>query len=216
MNDDQLENQGKRVTEIIWLCPDGVYRWTYEYNMLRNPTILFTVWKVLGISFGAAYLLTLIVDLLQGTVKSGADLWASSKVFVILIGVFFVISIIAYLILAAAYGWKYQVLFEMTEEYVTHIQMPRQFEKTEALGWVTALVGFKSGNPAMSGLGLNTAVRSSSTSQLRTVTSIRVRRKRHTIHVNHTLDKNQIYAEEADFDFVEQFLREHCGKAKIR
>ena len=216
MNDHQLENQGRQVTENIWLCPDGVYRWTYEYDMLRNPTILFTVWKVLGISFGAVFLFTLVIDLLQGAVKSGADLWASSKVFVILIGVFFVISIIAYLILAAAYGWKYQVLFEMTEEHVTHIQMPRQFEKAEALGWVTALVGLKSGNPAMSGLGLNTASRNSSTSKLRTVTCLRVRRKRHTIHVDHTLDKNQVYAEDADFDFVEQFLREHCVKAKVR
>ena len=214
MADNQL--QGQRVSENIWLCPDGVYRWTYEYDMLRNPTILFTVWAVLGISFGAVYLFTLVVDLLQGSVRSGADLWSASKVFVILVGVFFVISIIAYLILAAAYGWKYQVLFEMTEERVTHIQMPRQFQKAEALSWVTALVGLKSGNPAMAGLGLTTAARNSSTSQLRTVTSLRIRRKRHTIHVDHALDKNQVYAEDADFDFVEQFLREHCVMAKIR
>ena len=30
----------------IVLCPDGKYRWYYEYPMLKNPVILFTVWKV--------------------------------------------------------------------------------------------------------------------------------------------------------------------------
>ena len=29
---------------------DGVYRWVYEVPMLKNLSILFTVWKVLGIS----------------------------------------------------------------------------------------------------------------------------------------------------------------------
>ena len=214
MNDNQ--NQGKQVTENIWLCPDGVYRWTYEFDMLRNPTILFTVWKVLGISFGAVYLFTLIISLFQGGIKSGADLWEASKVFVILIGVFFVISIVAYLILAGMYGWKYQVLFEMTDEYVKHIQMPRQFKKAEALGWLTALMSIASGNPAAAGLGLTTAARSSSTSDLSKVASIRVRRKRNTIHVDQRLDKNQVYAEDADFDFVEKFLKDHCVNAIIK
>ena len=27
---------------------DGIYRWTYELNMYRNPTVLITVLKVLG------------------------------------------------------------------------------------------------------------------------------------------------------------------------
>ncbi len=35
----------------VKLCPDGKYRWCYEVNMLKNPMILFTVFKVLAISF---------------------------------------------------------------------------------------------------------------------------------------------------------------------
>lgn len=214
MNDNQ--QQGRQVTENIWLCPDGVYRWTYEFRMLRNPTILFTVWKVLGIAFGVVFLFTLIIDLFQGNLHGLDDLWNSSKVFVILAGVFLVISVLAYLILAAVYGWKYQVLFEMTDEYVTHNQMPRQFEKASAIGWLTALAGLGRGNLSMAGLGLNTAVRSSSTSTLKSVRSIKVRRRRHTIYVNQLLEKNQVYAEDPDFAFVEQFLKEHCENAKIK
>jgi hypothetical protein len=216
MNEKIPQPAGKKVTDTIWLCPDGVYRWTYEMDMLRNPTIILTVWKVLGIAFGAAFLFTLIVDLVQGTIRSLADLWSASKVFLILIGVFFVISIISYLLLAAAYGWKYQVLFEMTDQYVTHIQMPKQFEKAEAIGWLTALGGLAAGKPYMVGLGVDSAARNTMTTQLGNVAVLKVRRRRDTIHVNQKLDRNQVYAKDADFDFVESFLRAHCTKARIR
>ena len=38
---------GEKVTENIYLCPDGAYRWFYQMDMLKNPTILITVWKVI-------------------------------------------------------------------------------------------------------------------------------------------------------------------------
>ena len=206
---------GRQVTDNIWLCPDGVYRWSYEMDMVRNPTIMISVWKVLGISFGVIYLFTLVIDLLRGSIRSPGDLWDASKVFLILAGVFFVISILAYVILAAMYGWKYQVLFEMTDEYVRHIQMPKQFKKAEAVGWLTMLVGIAAKKPYMIGLGIDTASRSTSTSELKNVRFLKIRRRRNTIHVNYLLDKNQVYAEDADFDFVAQFLREHCVIAKL-
>ena len=40
--------QGKEVR----LCSDGKYRWVYEMNLLKNPTIFFTVLKVMMISVG--------------------------------------------------------------------------------------------------------------------------------------------------------------------
>ena len=30
----------QKVTENILLCPDGKYRWVYEFEMLKNPTLL--------------------------------------------------------------------------------------------------------------------------------------------------------------------------------
>ena len=212
----QIEGTGEPVSENIWLCPDGVYRWTYEFDMLKNPTILFSVWKVLGISFGAVYLFTLVVDLFQGAIRSWADLWSASKLFVLLAGVFLVISVISYIILAALYGWKYQVLFEMTDEYVRHIQMPRQFKKAEAIGWLTSFVGALAGKPYMMGLGSSVAAKNTSTSEFKNVETVKVRRRRHTIHVNQLLDKNQVYAEDGDFDFVEKFIKDRCVKAKLK
>ena len=216
MKEQTTDLQGRQVTKNIRLCPDGVYRWTYEYHMLRNPTILFTVWKVLGISFGAVFLFTLVIDLIQGVTKSIADLWDASKVFVILMGIFFVISVIAYLILAAVFGWKYQVLFEMTEKSVKHIQMPKQVKKAEVIAFLTALAGAAAHRPGVTGAGLLASAKSTSESEFRSVETVKVRRKRNTIHVNRLFDKNQVYAEDADFDFVARFITERCTKAKIK
>ena len=212
----QIEAQGKPVTENIWLCPDGVYRWTFEFDMLRNPTILFTAWKVLGIAFGVVYLFTLIVDLFQGAITSLADLWGASKVFLILAGGFLVLGILSYILLAALYGWKYQVLFEMTEDHVTHIQMPKQFKKTEAIGWLTAFAGALAGKPAIAALGSSVAARITMTSEFRCVRTVKARRRRNTIHVDYLLEKNQVYAADGDFDFVEQFILDRCVNAKIK
>lgn len=207
---------GKKVTKNIYLCPDGVYRWFYELNMLKNPTLLITVWKVLGIAFGAVALFILIVDLIQGVIKGVSDIMPAMKVILILVSVFFVISIIAYLILAWTFGWKYIVLFEMTEEYVKHIPTPKQFERAQALNWLTVVVGAMSHNPTVMGAGMLAGAKSSSTSVFREVEFLRIRRKRNTIHVEQLLDKNQVYAEDEDFDFVEKFIRDRCVKAKIR
>ncbi len=206
----------KPVTEHIRLCPDGVYRWVYDLNMLKNPAIILSVWKVLGISFGAAFALSLAADLLQGRLRGAADLWRAVTPFLILAAVFLVISIVAYLILAALYGWKYMVLFEMTEDCVRHIQMPRQFSQAEALGWLTMMAGIASGNPAMAGQGLNVSARNISTSEFRKVSAVRPRRRRSTVYLSQALDKNQVYAEDADFDFVEKYILDRCVRAKLR
>ena len=211
-----LKQESKPVTENIWLCPDGVYRWCYELNMLRNPAIIVSVWKVLGISFGAGFALLLTLDFFQGTIQSAADLRRAAMPFLILLAVFFVISILSYLILAAMYGWKYMVLFEMTEDCVRHIQMPKQFQKAQALAWLAILSGKSSGQPAMAGLGLQVSSRNTSVSEFEKVAGIKPRRRWNTICVNQRLDRNQIYAGNKDFDFVEKFILDHCIKAKVK
>ncbi len=206
----------EKVTENIYLCPDGVYRWFYQLNMLKNPTILFTVWKVLGIAFGVLALFTLIVDLFQGVITSVSDILHAMKVILILVPVFLVLSIIAYLIVAWTFGWKYIVLFEMTDTYVKHIPTPKQFKKAQALNWLTVVAGALAHKPTVMGAGMLAGAKSASTSIFKDVEFIRIRRNRNTIHVDQLLDKNQVYAEDADFDFVAKFIKDRCVKAKIK
>ena len=215
MDNEQITPQGEKVSENIWLCPDGVYRWTYEYNMLKNPTILFTVWKVFALSGFIVFMFVFLLGLFEGNYQTAEDWLGLGKMLLISAGVLLGLGLIGYLILGALYGWKYQVLFEMTDEYVSHIQMPKQFKKAQAIGWLTALVGLVSGNITTVGVGLTSSATSTMTTELENVASLKIRRWRHTIHVNLKLDKNQVYAEDADFDFVAEFLKAHCKKAKV-
>ena len=215
MNQEYHQFKGEKVTENIWYCPDGVYRWSYEFNMLKNPAILFTVWKVLGISVGVVLAFDVLLGLFEGSYQSSEDWLGLGQLFLILTGIMLSLSVIAYLILGAMYGWKYQVLFEMTDEYVRHIQMPKQFKKAQALGWIAAFVGAMAGKPTLAGVGLTSSARSTMTTELNNVAVLKIRRNRNTIHVNQKLDKNQVYAEDVDFDFVENYLKRHCRNAKI-
>ncbi len=205
--------EGKQVGETICLCQDGKYRWVYEVPMLRNPTILLTVWKVLGIAFGAVFLLFQLISLLEGSM-SWESLLGSVRVFGLLALVFLGISTLAYLIVAAVYGWKYVVLFEMDERQVHHIQVYRQHKKAEILGLVTALAGQAGGRPGTAGIGLQAAARSTTTTEFACVRSIRPCRSRHVIRLSQGLAHNQIYAGGADFDFVLDYITARCPQAR--
>ena len=210
------EIAGRKVSKNVYLCADGVYRWYYEYKMLKNPTVFLTVLKVLGMSAAIVAALVAIFSL-KDWINYGFQLEAGSgKVLLIVIAVFLGITVLSYIILAALYGWKYLVLFEMDDTRIVHIQMPRQVKKAETVGLLTALVGAASHNPMVVGIGYNAASKTESTSEWSRVTKIKCRKKMQTIYVNSRLDHNQIYVDPEDFDFVKDFIVSHCKNAKIK
>ena len=203
------EQADSRVT----LCPDGKYRWVYEVPMLKNPSILIDVYKVLGISFGIVWLFNVLIISCEDGL-SLENLWGITSGFLILMGVFLVIGYVAYVIVAWTYGWKYVVLFTLDEREVKHEQMPRQVKKAQVLGALTALVGVTAGKPGVVGSGLLAASRTSTTSVLANVARLKPCRRHHLIKVNQLLNKNRVFVPDEDFDFVYDFLCQHCPKAK--
>ena len=197
----------------VTLYPDGKYRWVYEVPMLKNPSILFDVYWVLGISFGLVWLLNVIFISCEDGF-SLESLWGFTSGLLILMLVFAVIGYVAYVIVAWTYGWKYVVLFTLDEKEVVHQQMPRQMKKAKVLGALTALVGAAAGKPGVMGSGILAASRSTSTSVLANVKSIKARRRLNLIKVNQLLNKNRVFVPDEDFDFVYDFLCQHCPNAK--
>ena len=197
----------------VTLYPDGKYRWVYEVPMLKNPSILFDVYWVLGISFGLVWLFNVLLIGCEGDL-SLESLWDFSSVFLILMLVFAVIGYVAYVIVAWTYGWKYVVLFTLDEKEVVHQQMPHQMKKAKVLGALTALAGAAAGKPGVVGSGILASSRSTSTSVLANVKSIKARRRLNLIKVNQLFNRNRIYVPDEDFDFVYDFLCKHCTKAK--
>ncbi|MBQ6680824.1 MAG: hypothetical protein IJM78_01145 [Prevotella sp.] len=203
----------KDVGERVTLCPDGKYRWIHEVNLLTNPSILFDVWKVLGISMGILVVFGLVIMLFTGNLDldmlkgfGGGILIAS--------GVIAAISIPGYLVYAAMTGWKYVVLFIMDEKEVVHQQMPKTAKKAQLIGELTMLAGLVAGRPGMVGTGLLAKSRTSMTTTLSSVRRLIPCRRMHLIKVNGLLEKNRVYVPDEDFDFVYDFLCKHCVKAK--
>ena len=197
----------------IRLCTDGKYRWVYEVHILRNPALFLTVMKVMLISVAIVWVFGMVVALFQGDMDLSWFLfWL--KLMGIMMGVFVVLAIISQLILAAVFKGKYVVLYEMDENQVNCIQMPKTVKKAEAIGLITVLVGLAAKNPTTIGAGMLSASGSTSTSVFSNVRRVKARRRMNLIKVNQLLFKNQVYVPDEDYDFVYNHIRSHCPKAK--
>ena len=196
----------------VRLCEDGKYRWKYEMNMLTNPTIFITVFKI----FFYIILIGFVVfgTFLYAIHGDWEGLLGMAKAMLVAMGIFFVLTLLGVLIVAIMYRGKYIVLFEMDEKEIAHIQEPRQFRKAQKMGAITAMAGAAGGNLTTAGAGLLSATKNSSTSILANVRRVKPRRWLHVIKVNQLLNKNQIYVPSEDFDFVYDFLKKHCINAK--
>ena len=195
----------------IKFCPDGKYRWVYELDMYKNPTILFLVLKIFGILFAIPCLL-MLVPLFEG--KSLEYVWDKSKYALFMFGLFFLCVFIGYYIVANKYGGKYCVIFEMDEDGVLHRQMKQQVEKAKAMSNVMILAGLLAGSPGRVGQALLVATHTSIYSSFSSVRKVKPYRKRNLIKVNGLLYHNQVYMEDEDFDFVYDYIRTRCPKVK--
>ena len=193
----------------------GTYRWVYEFNLLTNPTILLTVLKLLigiVVCLGVFMLLLLLPDLMRGS--AGADDVASTLRMTGLLALLFIaLTTVGYALYAFMNGGKYCVVFTMDEQGVTHQQLPRQFEKAQVVGGLNVLAGLAAGDLSQMGLGILSSTHDSTTSTFASVTSIRGSRTLRVIKVNEPLAKNQVYVEPEDYDFVFNYIVDHCPNA---
>ena len=199
--------------ERVTLCPDGKYRWVYEYPMMRNPVLFFTMLKIFCLCALAPAFVVFISDIgRHGFV--GAFITAA-KVFLPVAAIMGVLTVIGYLIVAASYGWKYVVVFVMDENGIDHIQQQKQFKKAQVIGIVTALAGGASGNVGRVGQGMLVASHGSLSSNFKAVKKIKGYPHSNVIKVNSLFSKNQVYMPAEDYDFVWDYITSRCPNAKI-
>ena len=196
-----------RVTENIYLCADGKYRWVYELPILKNPTVFLLVWKIFFFIILGIFVLISIVDAVEWPNEIGERLLSNLKIFGFFILGMTVLVGVSMLLYAAIMGGKYVVLFEMDEQGVNHKQLPKQAKKAQVIGAITALVGLASGNLSTAGAGMLSAARTEMYSEFAKVRTVKACPRRHLIKVNQLLNKNQVYADPADYDFVLNYIR---------
>ena len=75
----------------IKLCPDGKYRWIYEFPMMKNPTILFTLFKVFAIVVLLPALIIFFSGLSDGFVTA---IVGFAEVYALVLAIMFVLSLL--------------------------------------------------------------------------------------------------------------------------
>lgn len=202
----------RQVNSGVTIGEDGILRWVYEMNMWKNPTLVLTIWKVLLLAAFAPALLLFFLTLGEGI---GPAFLAFVKIMGIVAGIVTGLMLLAYPLVAVINGGKYCVMFEMDDACIKHIQMQKQYNKSQVLAFAVTLAGAMTGNMQVAGAGMLAGSKQSALSRFENVRSITVNEKRHVIYVNEKLLHNQVYADSADFAFVRDAIINRCKKAKV-
>ena len=195
-------------SDDVLLCGDGSYRWIYELPMIKSFFLLFEVWRVLLIAAFLVFLMTLVFS--EGSLPERIE--NGGITLGIVLGILFVLSLPAYWIVTRANNGKYTVLFEMDDREISHSQI--KTEKAEALNILTMLAGGASGNMTATGIGMLQMSGGSLTCRYDKVRLVKGFRRKHLIKVHTLLKRNQVYVKDSDFDFVFNYLKDHCPSAK--
>ncbi|MDD7317711.1 MAG: hypothetical protein SOZ80_06705 [Prevotella sp.] len=210
---DEL-NINNHPTPNIRLGTDGKYHWYHEFRMLKDPTILFLLWKIFFWICVGIWVFLLLLDAFDGNFLRG--FWKTTKMFAIFTLAFEAFVAFGYFLYAAFLGFKYCVMFEMDDRGLMHIQMPSQFRKAQAAAFITVIAGLATERPGTVGTGVLAGSKSSMYSSWKSVRSIEIFRSRGVIKVNETFNKNQVYALPEDFEWVMQYVKSHVpSKCKI-
>lgn len=212
MSKQKKENttfKGDRVT----LCKDGKYRWVYDVNLYTNPTVFFDVVKVMLMSAVIMIAIVLLIGLFSGGMSMGVLKGLAGGLglsVVIILG----LSVVGYLLYAVITGGKYTVLFILDEKELVHKMYGKSLKKSQLIGNLAMMAGSASGRVGTIGSGMLAKSRTSMTTELKDVRQLKRRRWMNTIEVNQLLSKNRVYMKKEDFDFVYNFLCEHCTNRK--
>jgi len=191
----------------ITLFEDGVYRWTYNMSLFKNPNLFLLIGKVLIGSWLAVWIfITAVCCYSDGSLKPIAEM---APVLALVSGILLGLLIIGYLIYAAIMGGYYIVDFEMDDKELVHIQATYQQQKARKLAAVTSVVGVLGHNLTTSGAGIMAGAKVSSTTEFYRLKKVIVSRRRHVMKLiggGH----NEAYAVPEDMDWLCEYIRAHC------
>ena len=179
--------------------------------MLKSMFLLVEVWKVIAMAAAVVCIFMLLVGIFSGDGISAAV--GAVQTCILVLGILFVLSVPSYYIVTKANNGKYTVLFEMDNEGIDHTQI--KTDKAKALELLALFVGGIAKSRGATASAALSASGGSLYSRFSKVKKVKAFPKKNLIRVNGTLIHNQVYVRDEDFDFVYQFIVDHCPNAKI-
>ena len=193
----------------IQLCPDGKYRWAYEVNMYKNPTILYAIMSL----FLGTYLVCLVLFTVINFFSDEDILITILMVTGIFVGIA-ILAIPAYLLVASMMGGTYAALFVMDENGIEHHQMPKKVKKLQLINTIGGWIGAAKGDLSMVGLSLFSSGVQVTKTDFKNVHSIKTAPRRNLIKLTEAwYSWNHIYVDDHDYDWVCQYIKDHCPTA---
>lgn len=185
----------------------GPFYWTYSQSLWSNPTILYTLLKVMLLSVAIVILIAGVAGgfKMKNLLMLGGGLALGA----------IVLSLIGYAIFAAISGGKYNMLFLMDDDCVVHVQMPKEAERGDAISDVAGVVGVLTGNLTLMGTSMAQYGRHTMTSTFSNVKSITQDRAHDVIKIRAGVEFNQIYANPAQYDFVLSYIASRCPNVRV-
>ena len=212
----------EQITSRVTLCPDGKYRWAYQVNLYRNPTILIDLVKAIAYIFLAMYVFFFVIGVLDGNIRIRsweglwANLWDMGVMFFWMAVFLITLSTICYYIWAHKTGGVYAAMFEMDEKGVLHAQMSSQVKKQEVISAITAMAGVVADEPGPVASSVLSATFTAWKSDFPKVRKVIPVRRRDLIKVNELLTKNRIFVDAPeDYEFVLDYIQQRCQRVNL-
>lgn len=130
----------------VWLYSDGVYRWVYEKDLLRNRFEINYILKIVALVFGLTFVL--IVGLLLAAGLENAGMAYAIVTGICLGGGLLTVGIVLLVqrMSAKSRGGVDLVGFEMDDSGLRQIRSEKAEKVDSALEWMTAVSGLVSHN----------------------------------------------------------------------
>ena len=126
----------------------------------------------------------------------------------------FLITIPAYLVIAAIMGGTYAALFVMDENGIEHHQMPKKVKKLQLINTIGGWIGAAKGDVSMVGLSLFSSGVQVTKTDFKNVHSVKTAPRRNLIKLTEAwYSWNHIYVDEEDYDWVCKYIKDHCPMA---
>ncbi len=190
---------------------DGLYGWRGTVNMYENPTIGLLTAKMAAFIIGIVLAICLVIGISTcHTVRSFvmmASICLGVCAFVAaLTGVF-------YLIYRALLGGTYAADYLMDDTGLVFKPAPKadRISKNVAIG--TAIIAALAGSYGVTAAGI-AATNTEGATRFKSAHRIKGIKKHCVIKVSEWFLYNQVYVAPQDYDFVYNFIRERCPKAK--